>query len=168
MPTSQSRRDLTLVASTSTNPRPGRVDPGRLRTLMNTSPQASSSMAASIVTPNSPNKASLHHLHQRWGTRNGNRLPDTEHITSSRSSRAWIMSSPTPGSPLYVVVLCMLANFFVEVGDYLMRAPATHAMEGIVCQQYWDSHDPGRFVGSIDEKWCKVEPVQTELAMLRG
>ena len=67
-----------------------------------------------------------------------------------------------------MILLCMRANFFVEVGDYLMRAPATRVMERIVCQHHWDDHDSRRFVGPIEEKWCKAEPVQAELAMLRG
>lgn len=68
----------------------------------------------------------------------------------------------------YVITICIISNFFVDVGDFLMRAPFIRILEAILCRQYWQEHDPSRFPGEIDEKWCKVASVQAELSMLRG
>jgi MFS family permease len=68
----------------------------------------------------------------------------------------------------YVIAICILSNFLFEVGDFLMRAPFIRLLEAILCRQYWQEHDPGRFPGDIGEKWCKVASVQTDLSMLKG
>lgn len=68
----------------------------------------------------------------------------------------------------YVITICILSNFLFEVGDFLMRAPFTRLLEAILCSQYWQEHDPGRFPGEISEKWCKVASVQADLSMLKG
>lgn len=103
-------------------------------------------LAASITAPNTHDQVGLHP-----------QLIESE----SCSSLPWPPSSSTLRSSRYVVVMCMcmVAKFVVEY---------TRAMESIGCQKYWDGNFPGRFAGPIDEKWCKVEPVQAELAMLKG
>jgi hypothetical protein len=49
-----------------------------------------------------------------------------------------------------------------------MRALFIRILEAILCRQYWQEHDPGRFPGEIDEKWCKIASVQADLSMLKG
>ena len=50
-----------------------------------------------------------------------------------------------------------------------MVAPGTEIIESIVCRQYYDAHDPGRFPGGkIPEKHCKIDAVDGEVALIQG
>jgi hypothetical protein len=91
-----------------------------------------------------------------------------QHIRTS-TSRHISTSAHSTKFASFVVAICVLSNFCVEVGDFLMRAPFIRILEAILCRQYWQEHDPGRFpAGEIDEKWCKVASVQADLSMLKG
>lgn len=81
----------------------------------------------------------------------------------------------TPASPnhpkfLRVVVICIICVFFVEVGDYMMRAPLTRMLEDIICRAYYKAMVPSAIdlTLPIPEDNCKIPPVQSELAMLKG
>jgi len=93
---------------------------------------------------------------------------DSSHQNPTPLSRLFPSRAQHKKFVSYVIIICILSNFLVEVGDFLMRAPFIRLLEAILCRQYWQEHDPGRFPGKIEEKWCKVATIQAELSMLRG
>jgi MFS family permease len=86
-------------------------------------------------------------------------------------------ASPTPSlTPkshpklFMVATICIALAFFVEVGDYMLRAPLMRILEEIICRSYYESTTPVRIDLSIPipEGECKIPFVQSKLAMLRG
>ncbi|WEW59684.1 hypothetical protein PRK78_005163 [Emydomyces testavorans] len=72
-------------------------------------------------------------------------------------------------SPAIFVLLCALASFALDFGAYLNVAPQTRIFEDIVCRNYYDKHEPGRFTyGEIPEEQCKIKPVQGEVAFVQA
>jgi len=53
---------------------------------------------------------------------------------------------------------------------YMINLPLTRVYESIACYHYYSANEPSRYPnpGSIPEALCKVEPVQHELALVRG
>lgn len=84
--------------------------------------------------------------------------------------------SPTPPvkktgrhSPQVFVFLCLVAILAFDFGAYLNIAPQTRIFEDIVCREYYDKHEPGRFgPGEIPEEQCKVKHVQAEVAFVQA
>lgn len=72
-------------------------------------------------------------------------------------------------NPTVFIALCVLMVFAFDFGAYLNIAPQTRIFEGIVCRNYYDKHEPGRFApGEIPEDQCKIKPVQAEVAFVQG
>ncbi|GAM82473.1 hypothetical protein ANO11243_004530 [Dothideomycetidae sp. 11243] len=82
-------------------------------------------------------------------------------------------------SPTALLALMMLAIAVLNFGESMTSTPFTRVYEGIACYQYWEVHDPSKLsldrahvgpgaVGGIDESLCKIPPVQSEVATLRG
>ncbi|KAL3428495.1 MFS multidrug transporter [Phlyctema vagabunda] len=71
---------------------------------------------------------------------------------------------------LAIVTLCISIVTAVDFGFFLVLIPLTRVYEIIICFNYYSSVDPGIIGpgGFIAEKLCKVEPVQSELAFVRG
>jgi len=87
------------------------------------------------------------------------------------------LTSPTPSlTPkshpklFMVAAICIALAFFVEIGDYMLRAPLMRILEAIICRSYYESTTPIGIDLSIPipEGKCKIPFVQSELAMLRG
>ncbi|EEP77442.1 predicted protein [Uncinocarpus reesii 1704] len=71
--------------------------------------------------------------------------------------------------PTVFVLLAVILTFAVDFGSYLGIAPQTRIFEDIVCRNYYDKHEPGRFPpGEIPEDQCKIRPVQAEVAFLQA
>ncbi|KAL9037646.1 MAG: hypothetical protein Q9214_005608 [Letrouitia sp. 1 TL-2023] len=63
----------------------------------------------------------------------------------------------------------MLLVFLADFASMLVIAPSTRLFESVVCHNFYSAVDPsviGRD-GSVDEHYCKVNPVQEELAFLQ-
>ena len=69
-----------------------------------------------------------------------------------------------------VIALSLVAAIFIEVGDFMERAPMMRLMEDILCRKYYESTAPlGTHITlPIPEQECKIPAVQGELAMLKG
>ncbi|KAE9362765.1 MFS general substrate transporter [Stipitochalara longipes BDJ] len=69
-----------------------------------------------------------------------------------------------------VATICIALAFFIEIGDYMLRAPLMRIFEGIICRSYYESITPsGKELSiPIPEEKCKIPFVQSELAMLKG
>ncbi|KAH7305250.1 major facilitator superfamily domain-containing protein [Stachybotrys elegans] len=74
---------------------------------------------------------------------------------------------------LTVVVL------FVALGDELLDSPMTRITEAVICYRHYEHADPSKLligrdgigpgaIGGVDERHCKADAVQSELALLRG
>lgn len=104
--------------------------------------------------------------------------PDLDDGQASESSPLLADSSSVPSSTnpkthpqlFKVATICIALAFFVEIGDYMLRAPLMRILEGIICRSYYESTMPLGMDLSlpIPEGKCKVPFVQAELAMLRG
>jgi hypothetical protein len=68
------------------------------------------------------------------------------------------------------IFYCLLLNFLIEMYDMIITAPTIALFERSLCSSYYSAYDPGVIGpgGSIDERLCKVEIVQQDLASLRG
>ncbi|RDW58813.1 MFS transporter-10 [Coleophoma cylindrospora] len=70
-----------------------------------------------------------------------------------------------------IFALCLL---LLTTGDFatgMVGIPLTRVYESIACSQYYKLHDPSRIApgtGEVPEEWCKVAPVQAEVALIRG
>lgn len=60
--------------------------------------------------------------------------------------------------------------FLSELAELLLVAPRIRLLEASICRSYYNEHDPSSLNpdGSVDETLCKLKPVQTELAYIRG
>jgi MFS family permease len=69
-----------------------------------------------------------------------------------------------------VLILVLVGLLSLEMGDFITTAPLIRIFETITCYKWYSKHDtsvigPG---GIISEKLCKIEPVQSEVALLEG
>ncbi|TAQ91109.1 hypothetical protein B7494_g534 [Chlorociboria aeruginascens] len=94
--------------------------------------------------------------------------------SSLQGRRLSIISTKPTKHPklIFVVSICIAGVLLIEMGDYMLRAPWLRILEDKVCRAYYASRpqgfpdDPGD--GSVPEKYCKIPPVQSEVAMLKG
>ena len=70
----------------------------------------------------------------------------------------------------HLVVYCLTLYFLVEMFDMVTIAPLTALLEQSLCRTWYRSHDPSLISpgGSVEEQFCKIEPIQAEVAVLRG
>ena len=70
----------------------------------------------------------------------------------------------------YVLTIMILFIFVVDFAIFLQTAPRTRVIESIICNNFYREHDPSQIgdKGVVDERLCKIDPVQGELAMLAG
>jgi MFS family permease len=83
-----------------------------------------------------------------------------------------ITASIAPQHPKFFVVatICIASIFFIEIGDYMLKAPIMRTLEAIICNSYFKSTMPIGMVfpDPIPEDHCKIPFVQSQLAMLKG
>ena len=70
----------------------------------------------------------------------------------------------------YTALCCLFLYFFVEMYDMITIAPLTAIFEQSLCRKWYINHDPSRinFGGPVNEQFCKLEPIQAAVAVLRG
>ena len=93
-------------------------------------------------------------------------LAETPHGQESLPATA---NSP-PISLIYVRYGCILLNFLVEMCDMIIIVPTIALLERSICYTYYAEHDPHVIGpgGLVNERLCKIGPVQEQLAVLRG
>lgn len=74
----------------------------------------------------------------------------------------WSSSRYQVSSPKAIIGLVSLIIFFLTLSGTMALIPLGRLIEDAVCRKYYGSSDP------VDEKLCKVDDVQTELAWLGG
>ena len=69
-----------------------------------------------------------------------------------------------------VLILIVAIAAVVSVANILQAPPRTRLLESIYCRRFYEANDPTRIEpgGSVDEQYCKIDSVQTELALLKG
>jgi len=77
-------------------------------------------------------------------------------------SSRWTISRYQVSSPNAVVGLVSLIIFCMALSGTMSLIPLGRLIEDAICRRYYGSSDP------VDEKLCKVDEVQTELAWLGG
>ena len=84
---------------------------------------------------------------------------------------------PGPGgeeSPLFrrTITLLLLLCLFVDTGGSLLDTPEVRLFEMAVCRDYYREHDPSVIgpppLSYVDEKLCKLDRIQIDLAYLRA
>lgn len=78
-----------------------------------------------------------------------------------------------------VLLIFFCAVCLAGCADQIMDSPMSRIYEAVICYRYYEHADPTKIqigreavgpgaIGGVEEMWCKVDPVQSELAMLRG
>lgn len=69
-----------------------------------------------------------------------------------------------------LAVYCLLLEFLGELANTILIVPLISLFERAMCETYYREHTPAMLlqVNAIDEKLCKITPIQMELAKLRG
>lgn len=70
----------------------------------------------------------------------------------------------------YTFALIITLLIFLNGGNIVQEAPKTRLFESIFCSHFYRDHDPS-FIGAdgtVPERFCKIEPVQSDVAMLKG
>ena len=77
-----------------------------------------------------------------------------------RSPPTWVVVTAV------AFVLCAI----VDLGAYMAAAPSARIYEANLCQRHYARFDPTKIRddGTVDEKLCKIDPVQDKLAMIVG
>jgi hypothetical protein len=68
---------------------------------------------------------------------------------------------------VYLVSLFVLA---VDFPAFMRITPKLRMYELALCRDYYSKEDPSLIApdGSVEEKYCKLEQIQSELAIMRG
>ena len=78
----------------------------------------------------------------------------------TRCSRPWI----------YVVLICIVLAVVSDIGESLYTAPRVRLFESVACTRYYLRNDPSLVDrdGSVPERFCKIDPVQSKVASVLG
>ncbi|KAF8247774.1 hypothetical protein K440DRAFT_550458 [Wilcoxina mikolae CBS 423.85] len=72
-------------------------------------------------------------------------------------------------STAVVPLLCCTLVFLKGFGsDVLVGSAINRLLERTICRRYYQSHDHYVSLEEIDEKVCKLDPIQTELSLILG
>lgn len=79
-------------------------------------------------------------------------------------------SFPRGRFQLYTLGIVMVLVFLFNFAGSLTGASTLRIFESIICHSYYKIHDPSRIGdgGAVDERHCKIDAVQEELAVLTG
>lgn len=97
---------------------------------------------------------------------------DIEFATNSRSLLPKNAGTTSPSRRLrlraWAVTLTLI--FILDLSNGFSDTPWLRICESIVCRNYYKAVDPNviRNDGSIEEKHCKINPIQEELAFVVG
>ncbi|KAF2479253.1 major facilitator superfamily domain-containing protein [Neohortaea acidophila] len=107
-----------------------------------------------------------------------------EYAGSDETTPLLPSSTPIPkliskASPRTLIILVIVVILLASCGDQLMESPQTRIFESVICYRYYEATDPSKLlvgreavgpgaIGGVAEMWCKVSPVQSKVASLRG
>ncbi|KAI9727741.1 MAG: hypothetical protein M1834_007980 [Cirrosporium novae-zelandiae] len=80
-------------------------------------------------------------------------------------------SSPKSFSKSFkVFAFCTLVLVTWDIGAFLTNTPRLRLYESNVCREYYSVHDPSYLDdhGNVLEKYCKIDAVQHDVAILFG
>lgn len=77
---------------------------------------------------------------------------------------------PFPSKLQLVAFLVGLVCILQNVGQNFIARPLNRLIELAICREYYQRHDPTVIEpdGNITERFCKLQEVQTRLAVLNG
>lgn len=80
------------------------------------------------------------------------------------------MASQDHSLPRYTTILCYLTVFLFNTGAFLQEAPRTQIWESILCKEHFPNLSFSGIHGSEggNDRRCKDERIQSQLAMLKG
>jgi len=78
-----------------------------------------------------------------------------------------------------ILLILIFVVLFVALGEGLLESPMTRITEAVICYRHYEDADSSKLligrdgigpgaIGGVDELYCKVDAVQSELALLRG
>ncbi|KAI7353679.1 MFS general substrate transporter [Hortaea werneckii] len=90
-----------------------------------------------------------------------------------------IQSTHLPRRWQTLTYLLMLVIFLVGASDSIVESPTTRIFESVICYRYFESEDPSKIqlgravvgpgaIGGVEERFCKADSVQQQLASLAG
>ncbi|GAB1729380.1 hypothetical protein NU195Hw_g5525t1 [Hortaea werneckii] len=90
-----------------------------------------------------------------------------------------IQSTHLPRKWQTLTYLLMLVIFLVGASDSIVESPTTRIFESVICYRYFESEDPSKIqlgravvgpgaIGGVEERHCKADFVQQQLASLAG
>lgn len=99
--------------------------------------------------------------------------PMLPHSSDAAESEADIgQPQPKKRSNTSIVFFILLYVALFNIGNEMIATAQTRVFEDIFCQIYYAKNEPegigSNERGVIDEKWCKIGPVQSDVAMLKG
>lgn len=69
----------------------------------------------------------------------------------------------------YVILICSFLILAADVAAFMSMAPLTRLLESVICQDYYRRNAAFQDASTeIPEHMCKINPIQSELAMLKG
>ncbi|GAB7352788.1 hypothetical protein MBLNU459_g3409t2 [Dothideomycetes sp. NU459] len=82
-------------------------------------------------------------------------------------------------APRTIVAIVIWFLLIVQFGSELTESPFIRIVESIYCYEYWEIADPSKLLagrdtvrpgamGGVEERWCKVAKIQSQVASLRG
>ena len=97
---------------------------------------------------------------------------DSEHLSFLDPSPPVEITTSFPRGrfQLYTLGIIMVLVFLFSFSGSLMGASTLRIYESIICHRYYKTNDPSHVGdgGVVDERHCKVDAVQEELAVLTG
>lgn len=68
-----------------------------------------------------------------------------------------------------VIALLLAVVTLISICGNLVSLPIVRIAENAVCEEYYQEHSPESLSnGRIDEKFCKLDSIQSQLALLLG
>ena len=83
-------------------------------------------------------------------------------VSARRTSCSWPW--------IYVVLLGIGLAVVSDIGEDLYAAPRIRLFESVACTRYYELNDPSLVDpnASVPERFCKIDPVQSEVASVLG
>ncbi|KAI7319924.1 MFS general substrate transporter [Hortaea werneckii] len=100
-------------------------------------------------------------------------------LSSENGTIEDIQSTHRPRRWQTLTYLLMLVIFLVGAADSIAESPTTRVFESVICYRYFESEDPSKIqlgraavgpgaIGGVEERYCKADSVQQQLASLAG
>jgi PCFT/HCP family folate transporter-like MFS transporter 1/3 len=101
---------------------------------------------------------------------------DSDEDTEVPTESARLLGAPLPGeraffqarSPRTIVLLLCLNIFCLSAAGSIATVPITRILEDILCRRHHDGLQGRASDGGVDERLCKADVIQSELAYLLG